>query len=1393
MLVEGNTIYSLRQPGYVNASSGIIRNNTVSLTKGWVIADADLQFVGNQWGVGDDANVYDVAIISATRAAYYTDIVTISKDNNDAVIEDQRPTTGAVLSVVHVDAAAAAGGTGGVREPYKKISDADARVVAKGKILVAAGTYAEDVAITKQGVRLLGAGMNKTTIIGPKTGSNTTLVIKKSDVLVDGFTITRDGNNPTDWATNVKENGVQVKRVTTSELITGVVIQNCTITANRNGIDVYASPRTTIKNNIITNNRTGIHFNSSVDGTVVEQNEITNNWTAGILFNKNDDTNTESINIHNNIITGNWYGEIQARWNMKAVMDVSGNYFGKVGITRSTINSTEPKYVEQIPVEFGGTATNPGNAATIGGASIAVLDYSPFLATGVDGDTSKEGFQGDLSQLAVDDESASVTGVSPVQEAIDTTSAGGKIYVLPGSYTEKAANSKIYKGDLYQFGLFFGQDKPGLTVQGVDAAGAPITAVAKVAARIVTDATNNFGPSGIFVEANQVTIEGLEIGNNVTGQNKTIEVIGDQFALRNSFVNDPDGSIYFNDWRFDDKVTPNVSYVQAYALEGNRLAAGVSVDLASGAGFSGPVSGRVIRNNIFDASPAASWPAVSFSGSGTGVEWFTYSVGGALISGNQFGVRGTQYIRARGDYDLTQFDWPGYLAGNTFDQTVVVYTPAGEFSEYTYTSGKYVFNHVRQIGATVQGGIDVAQPGERVQLSAGTFTEQVEITKAVTVAGTGDSSIIQSPVTMTKSFTTSSAHKPVVYVHDTDQVTIRSLMVDGAGRGNTNYRMDGIAYYKAGGLVEAVTVENITDTPFSGSQHGNGVFAYANDGDARNFTIQNSTVRKFQKTGIVVSGAKLTGTVSGNTVTGAGPSTVIAQNGIQLNTGASGTILNNKVSGFSYTPTSYTSVGILVMQAGPAVIQGNTVTDGEVGIYMIDTSGAISQNYVSASKAGVGANYWGIVVTDPPAAKPSPFDDGAALIVQPQGSVGIMALPKTTISVTENEITGGGASDADSVGLEADAGYDADVNIDFTAAKNLIKGWQYGIAATQCSGASCKTGTFAALELSNNSITECQTAFDNASGFTSAAALNWWGSATGPKHAANPGGVGLAVSDDISYNPWLCAGTDTSTDVGFQPAADTAKCTAAPTRLVFDPDLGEDWFVGQPQQVTVKAVDQDGNVAINFAKNVQVTLGDNPAGSSLGGTNVLAASNGVAVFTGLTIDKVGSAFKMKADAEVFNGSSLNWGFSGSFDVLATEADLAVEQDEVLNVNPYADFTYRITVSNAGPWVGKTIKVTDSLPAAVTYLGYNAPGWTCSFANQEVVCQASSLASGSSSVIEVSIRAPFTSEGAVLVNQITVSSGVTDPVADNNTITRQTVVITAQPLAPYRLLLPVVGK
>lgn len=145
-----------------------------------------------------------------------------------------------------------------------------------------------------------------------------------------------------------------------------------------------------------------------------------------------------------------------------------------------------------------------------------------------------------------------------------------------------------------------------------------------------------------------------------------------------------------------------------------------------------------------------------------------------------------------------------------------------------------------------------------------------------------------------------------------------------------------------GGAVDVLNsnIHDIGETPFNGTQHGVGVyFAYDTGATGK---IWNNTVWNYQKGGIVVNGASDSASIKGNTVTGLGPVSFIAQNGIQVGYGADASVMQNTVSGNSYTGTSDDSGGILVV-GGPGYggayttgtqIVGNTLINNDVGVYL---------------------------------------------------------------------------------------------------------------------------------------------------------------------------------------------------------------------------------------------------------------------------------------------------------------------------------------------------------------------------------------------------------------------------------------------------------------------------
>ena len=87
-----------------------------------------------------------------------------------------------------------------------------------------------------------------------------------------------------------------------------------------------------------------------------------------------------------------------------------------------------------------------------------------------------------------------------------------------------------------------------------------------------------------------------------------------------------------------------------------------------------------------------------------------------------------------------------------------------------------------------------------------------------------------------------------------------------------------------------------TSTPASAIQVG----GTRSSGQVGTATITNDIITDYQKTGILVRGGS-TATITGNTITGIGPTTVIAQNGIQVDLGATATITGNTITGNEFT------------------------------------------------------------------------------------------------------------------------------------------------------------------------------------------------------------------------------------------------------------------------------------------------------------------------------------------------------------------------------------------------------------------------------------------------------------------------------------------------------------
>ena len=142
--------------------------------------------------------------------------------------------------------------------------------------------------------------------------------------------------------------------------------------------------------------------------------------------------------------------------------------------------------------------------------------------------------------------------------------------------------------------------------------------------------------------------------------------------------------------------------------------------------------------------------------------------------------------------------------------------------------------------------------------------------------------------------------------------------------------------------------------------------------------------------------------------------------------------------------------------------------------------------------------------------------------------------------------------------------------------------------------------------------------------------------------ASNPSGAVLQGNTTATANAGVAIFTGLSLGapaVGYvlqanlgSVLATTSSLTVTPaaTHLVVTTEPPTTIVAGQPFGLTVKVEDGAGNVATGFNGVVTLSLGTHSGGAALGGGFSMNAVNGVAVFTGLTLNKPGAGYTLQA-------------------------------------------------------------------------------------------------------------------------------------------------------------------
>ena len=113
------------------------------------------------------------------------------------------------------------------------------------------------------------------------------------------------------------------------------------------------------------------------------------------------------------------------------------------------------------------------------------------------------------------------------------------------------------------------------------------------------------------------------------------------------------------------------------------------------------------------------------------------------------------------------------------------------------------------------------------------------------------------------------------------------------------------------------------------------------------------------------------------------------------------------------------------------------------------------------------------------------------------------------------------------------------------------------------------------------------------------------------------------------------SGLSTATSNGFNITGGTA------TKLAFTTQPISTTGGATMSNVVVTIQDAGNNTVTSATDNVTLAIGANPGSGSLSGTLTVAAVNGVATFSGLSIDKIGTGYTLTANASGLTGATSN--------------------------------------------------------------------------------------------------------------------------------------------------------
>jgi len=261
----------------------------------------------------------------------------------------------------------------------------------------------------------------------------------------------------------------------------------------------------------------------------------------------------------------------------------------------------------------------------------------------------------------------------------------------------------------------------------------------------------------------------------------------------------------------------------------------------------------------------------------------------------------------------------------------------------------------------IQDAIDAAFPGEVVHVCAGTYPEQLLVSKPIQIHGVPGARV--APVGMVANTTNPLSGAPIAAIAVvTRNATLDRLEFDASASGfsdcTTAPQVMGIFFRGTSGSVRRSEVHDIP------CPNGTGVVVQG-VGPLIQVAVVGNFVHDYAQAGVVVSQYGAQAKIDSNTVRGAGSTTDRMQNGIQVGSNALAKVRRNIVQSNAGPSGSECLIdsGNIFFNSSRGVISGNTFTGNAAGVLVTGSRNRITDNTLDGMSGTETLGLIGISVT----------------------------------------------------------------------------------------------------------------------------------------------------------------------------------------------------------------------------------------------------------------------------------------------------------------------------------------------------------------------------------------------------------------------------------------------